>query len=219
MQCTGPSRYDCTECYEGFELSNLVYDMKCITKISNQFKNLASPFECPSAPTNESVAAEPDCLACLSQTTFNYADKKCVTCWLIYDYVWGRCKPISSSGLTFFVSQADKGETATGWKGNGLSPFNCTADYIGLTGVPNVANNLNSTVSPTSISTTFSGLPSHFGLRFYINLFKIDYWPVDANAANKVNPLSLTVVLSSPDSPDSLFTVALSNNVGANICG
>lgn len=61
-------------------------------------------------------------------------------------------------------------------------------------------------------------MPGHFGIKFVVNLFKIDRWAVPASA-NNINPLTLTLVVSAPGSQNTSFPVQLDNSVGANICG
>lgn len=135
--------------------------------------------------------------------------------------MWGRCRPLSTSSLTFYASGAQPTSGTAGWKSPGLTTYQCTSDYQNLVGIPNILNNLNNTAaSPTTLSTTFENLPSHYGLRFTINIFKVDYWAEPTTStANKVYPLSFSIAVSSPNQVTSFLTVPLSNSVGANICG
>jgi len=127
--------------------------------------------------------------------------------------------------LSFYASEAILGQDASGWTGSGVTTFNCTSDYIGLVGIPNVPNNTNSTTPvPTSFSSTFRNLPTHFGLTFGLTIFKIDYWafvPSTNNQSNtnRLTPLNLTIRVSSPAAADVTYTARLNNSYGANICG
>jgi hypothetical protein len=117
------------------------------------------------------------------------------------------------------------GQNASGWVGAGLTTYTCTVDYPNLIGIPNVPNNTNSTTPvPTTLSSTFKNLPSHFGLNFVLTIFKIDYWAFTPPSntltnINRLTPLNLTVRVSSPAAVDVTYTVRLNNTYGANICG
>ena len=169
-----------------------------------------------------------NCSICLSSKTGQiYQHPNCLQCWIALGYAWGRCGPLSSGGLTFYASEAVNQEGALGWQGPPeLTSFTCTSDYINIVGVPNIANNqLNTIPSPTSISTTFINLPTHYGLYFAINIFKVDHWAVassvnaNSSASTRLTPLNLTITVGTGQSNDVFFPVSLNNNYGNNICG
>jgi hypothetical protein len=87
-----------------------------------------------------------------------------------------------------------------------------------LVGVPNIPNNLNKlTAAPTTLSYSLNSLPKHYGMTFYVNIYKVDYWAPDSN--NKSAQLNITVNIDSPNSATSQFVLQLTNSIGANICG
>lgn len=164
------------------------------------------------------LLAKSSCAACVKKDEGYYEDADCISCWLSYNYAWGRCTPMQSSGLSFYATDIVLNNSQTLWNSTGLIQQGCTADYAGLVGVPNIANNINHTKAvPTTLSYSLNSLPNHFGLTFYINIFKIDYWASDSN--NKSSPLNITVYVDSPNLASSQFVVQLTNSIGANICG
>ena len=142
--------------------------------------------------------AKPNCTACMNTKLDYFEDPVCISCWLSYNYVWGRCRPSQSSGLTFYASDIVLNNSTTSWSSNGLVQQGCTADYPGLVGVPNIVNNINHTIAvPTTLSYSLSNLPGHYGLIFYMNIFKVDYWA--SNSSNKAASLSIRVYVDSPN--------------------
>jgi hypothetical protein len=222
-QCHGPTQYDCTECFNKFVLADLTFNSSCVDAIVAQYSGTAHNITCPGAPNNGEVTANANCAACLdSPNPALYKDSNCVQCWVDFGYGWGRCASTSSSGLSFFSRETTQGNQSNGWRGQGVITYACGKDYPALTGVPNLPNNSNhSTAVPTSLTSSFTNLPNHYGLSFALDLFKVDYWAFtpDPNGTNRLTPIALTVVVSSPGSVDHSFTVRLNNSQGGNICG
>jgi len=220
----GYSNYQCLECFPDFELKEMSFNQPCITKIINTYGKSTNNYIpsiniCPSIPKLTEISANPTCVACLNKSANIYADPDCISCWLTYNYAWGRCQPQQSSGLNFYASDIVLNNSSnTSWVGDGLIQQGCTSDYPGIVGIPNIPNNTNHTTPvPATLTYTLTGLPNHFGLTFFMNLFKIDYWAADASNKSP-SPLKLSVFVDSPNAVSNQIVLQLNNSVGANIC-
>lgn len=128
--------------------------------------------------------------------------------------------PTSISGFIFYASDLSVGGTANdSWSGSRpTSSYQCTDQYNNLFGI---APNPNSS-SPSTLTYNLKNLPTHTGLTFVFNLFKIDNWgttspSTSSQAAN--NSLRVTVEASSSSFQADTFGIDLNNAYGGNLCG